>query len=329
MRSAVDVTKTHVAAEFNVGSPLISCRYHPTGQYIFAGAQDYRVWRVDTKGNKTPFVADAWVRGIAFTEQGRVLLTGGYDGRLSWWDALGDGKQPLRSVDAHQGWIRAVAVSADGKLAATAGNDLVVRLWSVNDGKLVRELSGHQSHVYNVAFHPHQARLVSGDLKAELFDWDVTTGVRQRHWQIKALYKYDGGFRADIGGTRTMRFDAEGKRLAVGGITNVTNAFAGVGNPLVVVVDWTSGKQQEYHSKSKPRGVAWGVAFLADGTIVACSGGGSGGLLLFWQPGKKDAFHETKLPNTARDLDLAPDGQHVVTAHYDGRLRVSKLGPKS
>lgn len=325
----MDVTKTHVAAEWNVGSPLLSCRYHPSGQYVFAGAQDYNVWRVDARGNKTPFAADAWVRGIAFADAGRLLLTGGYDGRLLWWNAGGDGKQPLRSVDAHRGWIRAVAVSPDGLLAATAGNDLTVRLWSVPNGKLVRELSGHTSHVYNVAFHPREARLVSGDLKAELFDWDLATGERKRQWRLKPLYKYDGGFRADIGGTRAMRFDGDGKRLAVGGITNVTNAFAGVGNPLVVVVDWNSGKQQEYHSKSKPRGVAWGVAFLSDGTLVACSGGGSGGYLLFWQPDKKEAMHETKLPNTARDLDLAPDGEHLVTAHYDGRLRVSKLGSKT
>ena len=37
---------------------------------------------------------------------------------------------------------------------ATGGNDNMVRLWNLADGKLVRELPGHERHVYSVSFHP-------------------------------------------------------------------------------------------------------------------------------------------------------------------------------
>ena len=60
----------------------------------------------------------------------------------------------MRKIDAHAGWIRAVAVSPDGKLIASVGNDRLVKLWSLADGSPVRELRGHESQVYNVAFHP-------------------------------------------------------------------------------------------------------------------------------------------------------------------------------
>ena len=43
-------------------------------------------------------------------------------------------------------------------------------------------------------------------------------------------------------------------------------------------------------------------------------------------------FHDTggaEVLRTARDLDLAPDGLHVVTGHYDRRVRVSKLAAKA
>ena len=81
-----------------------------------------------------------------------------------------------------------------------------------------------------------------------------------------------------------MTFDKDGKWLACSGITNVSNAFAGVGNPSVVVFDWKEGKQKiEHLSKGKLRGVAWGVAIHSDGTRIAATGG-SGGYLLFWKP---------------------------------------------
>ncbi len=54
-----------------------------------------------------------------------------------------------------------------------------------------------------------------------------------------------------------------------------------------------------------------------------------GGFLLFWKPDQKEEFHQLKLKNSARDLDLSPDGLHVVTGHYDRRVRVSKLAEKA
>ena len=139
----------------------------PTGRFAFAGSQDYSVWRFDVEsGAKTQLAdADAWVRGIAFDRDGTTLVTGGYDGRLIWWPVGGEKPKPIRTIDAHQGWIRAIAVSPDGTLLASGGNDLVVRLWNMLDGKLIREMAGHESHIYNVQFHPDGSQLATGDLK--------------------------------------------------------------------------------------------------------------------------------------------------------------------
>jgi len=328
----MDVTKTHVVHDFDHGSPLISCRFDPTGRFVFAGAQDYRVcrWEIAT-GTKTELTAvNAWVRGLAFDSTASTVITAGFDGRLMSWPVEGEPVDPVRTIEAHHGWARAVAVSPDDTLLASVGNDLKVRLWSMQDGSLVREMSGHESHVYNVAFHPSGERLVTGDLKCNLIDWNVADGKQLRSWQAESLIKYDSGFRADIGGFRGLAFNPEGNRLAGSGITNVTNAFAGVGNPRVVVFDWDKGEVLIEHTpKGKLEGVGWGVAFHPDGLTVAASGGRSGGHILFWRPAEAEAFHQFKLPNTARDLDLSADNLHVATAHYDGHLRISRLDEKS
>jgi WD40 repeat protein len=329
----IDVTKTHVAAEVKHKSPIIACRFDPGGKSVFFGAEDHMVWRWNwTEGDAlVPFRGhNSWVRAIACTPDSQTLITGGYDGQLVWWPALDPKPQPSREVAAHDGWIRALAVSPDGKWVGSVGNDHSVRVWNVADGQLVMELIGHDCHVYNLSFHPHDAALVSGDLKANLIHWDISTGKEVRRWQAKSLYTYDKGFRADIGGFRGLLFSPCGKRLAGSGMVNVTNAFAGVGEPAVVEFDWESEKELVQHeSKAKLKGVAWGVAVHPDEFTIGVSGGGAGGYLLFWKPIEKEEFHQFKLPNTARDLDMSNDGIHLATAHYDRRVRICRMTAKT
>ena len=326
-----DVTKTHVVHEFKHASPLISCRFHPVDEAVFFGAEDNAVWRWNWTADPEKVVGfaahDSWIRAIDFAQDGELLLTGGYDGRLIWWPARDAQPKPLRAVDAHRGWLRALDVSPDGQLVASVGNDHLVRLWSIADGELVRELQGHDCHVYHAAFHPSADALVSGDLKGQLIHWETSTGKEVRRFKAEPLYKYDGGFRADIGGFRGLTFDHDGKFLAGSGITKVTNAFAGVGNPCVVVFDWESAETQIVHeSKAKHKGVAWNVRFLREGGLrVAVAGGSSGGYLLFWKPDGKEEFHQLKLPNTGRDMDVSEDELRIATAHYDRKIRISLM----
>ena len=325
----VDPTKTEVVKTLAHTSPLISCRFDPTGKFIFAGAEDRSVLRWDlATGVKTEFtVHESWVRSIGFNTSGETLLTGGYDGRLIWWPAAAAEKPvPLRTVEAHRGWIRALSVSPDGTLVATCGNDLLVKVWNLADGVLVKEFAGHETQIYNVAFHPGGKELVSGDLKSNVIHWELETGKQLRKFTLAALHKYDTQFLADIGGPHSMAFSRDGKLLACGGITNVSNAFAGVGNPAVVLVDWAAGKDQVTHlSKANVQGVAWGVVLHPDGFTIGATGGPGGGLLFFWKFDQKDEFHTLNLKNTARDLALHPDGLQLATAHHDKNRRLSKM----
>lgn len=327
---AVEATKTHPIHEFAHDSPLIGCRFDPAGGHVFAGAQDFKVWRWRlADGTKTGLNTQSWARALAFVDGGRVLVTGGYDGRLMWWPAADTKLTPIRTVEAHAGWIHAVAASPDGSLIASVGNDQIVRLWNAATGKPVREMPGHDSAIYNVAFHPGGKRLATGDLMANVIDWEVSTGRMMRTWKAESLVKYDTTFLAFIGGFRGMTFNREGTRLAGSGITNVSNAFAGIGNPSAIVFDWETGKPVVEHlSRKNVRGVAWGVVLHPDGTTITAVGG-NGGYLHFWKAGEKHEFHELKLGSDARDLDLCSDGLRLATAHFDGKVRVHRMTAKA
>jgi WD40 repeat protein len=327
-----DPKLTHMAKEWKYDRALTACRFDPTGKYVFSGAQDNTVQRWQLMDGKLTKLAahDSWVRAMAFSPDGKALYTGGYDGRLIAWPATAEQPEPSRVVEAHDGWIRAVAVSPTGERIATCGNDLHVRLWNAADGKLVYEWPGHESHVYNVAFHPSGEQLVSCDLKGNFKHWDAASGKLAREFAVDSLTGYDKTFWAHIGGARSMAFSSDGNLLAAGGITKVTNAFAGVGHAAVVVIDWQAGKLKIQHEAKAPvNGVAWGAVWHPDGYWIGQSGGGGGGLLYFWKPDSAQEFHLLKLTDAGHDLALHPDGLQLAVPHADGNLRIYRMTAKA
>jgi WD40 repeat protein len=325
----VNAVRTRLAQELRQPSPLFSCRIDPTGRFVFAGAQDSAIHRWElTTGRRVALTGHrSWVRALAFLAGPRQLLSGGYDGKLLWWQADAETPTPLRTREAHRGWVRAVAVSPDGRTVATGGNDNLVKLWSAADGAPVRELRGHASHVYNVAFHPDGRHLVSGDLHGRVKQWDAATGAEVRALDAAVLHRYDPTFRADIGGVRSIAFSRDGSLLACAGITDVTNAFAGIGRPVIVLFDWATGARRHLlRPAANFQGTAWGVGFHPSG-FIAGVGGGNGGALWFWRPTAAASFHSLALPNNARDLDLHPDGRRLAIAFFDGAVRMYDMAP--
>jgi WD40 repeat protein len=326
----IDPAQTHLVREYKHTSPLVGCRIDPSGRFAFAGAQDNAVVRWELATGKKAVLAGhkSWVRALAFAAKERLLFSGDWTGRIKVWPIDADAPAARQTVAAHKGWLRALAVSPDGRTLASCGNDHLVRLWSVPDLKPLRTLEGHECHVYNVGFHPGRRALVSGDLKGIVKVWDLAKGAVVRELDAKLLHKYDAGFMADIGGVRSMAFSRDGTLLACGGITNVSNAFAGVGNPLVVLFDWKTGKHKQLlRPKVGFQGTAWGVACHPAGFVLGVGAGG-GGALWAWKPEQPLAFYTLGLPAHARDLDLHADGRQFAVAFFDGAVRVFDLGPK-
>ncbi len=321
-------TATKLIDEFKHSRPLTSCCWDPLGRFVFFGAEDNSVHRYAVSSRTTISLKshDSWIRAMAVSADGQWLATGGYDGRLCWWPAATEEPQPVYQLpDAHQGWIRALDISADGKSIATCGNDRLVKVWNAENGSLMHQFQGHASHVYNVRFVPDQRQVVSCDLKGVVKAWNLADETQHREVvTVEALAKYDPTFRADIGGARCMAFDPHGKHLAIGGVTNVTNAFAGVGELAIGLLDWEQAKvAMLLVGKEKIRGTAWGVAFHTVGkTWIGLAGGGGGGWLYYWNGNAAEEDFRFKLKSEGRGMSLAHDQTRVAVAHADSHLRI-------
>ena len=311
--------------------PMWSCRFDDSGNYLFAGAHDNFVHRWDfLADSRTPMEGHrSWVRRFDFHPDGKTLITGAYEGRLIWWNLLSQTPTPQRTIDAHQGYVRAITISPDGQYVVTGGNDNLVKVWSTMDGTLIQELSGHARHVYNVAFHPDGEHIVSGDLMGVLKQWQVGTWSHVRDLDAGVLVGWDKKFQADCGGIRGMDFSPDGKSLAVAGISEVTNAFAGTGKPTVVVFDWETGQRLHVLTpKTNSSGACWGMRWHRSGEFIVGAGGGSTGSLWFWKPNEENSFFDFKTPSVPFDVAFHPDGLRLAVALYDQTVRIYDLGPK-
>jgi len=325
-----DPKQAHVTTQWKYDSPLIACRFDPQARYVFASAQDNSVQRWDlAEGHRVAFRAhDSWVRTIAFSPDGEQVITGGCDGRLIWWPTAAENPEPVRTVDAHQGWIRTASTSPDATLLATGGNDQLVKVWNVADGTLAAEMSGHEKDVFSVLFHDDGKRLLSGDLAGQVHQWEIESGKRERTFDAKQLYTYNGGQRVDFGGVRTLAMSRDGRYLACGGLHKAPNPLGAVHEPLVLLYEWDSQKLVQSLVAEGLKGVICGAVFHAEEFLCAASGGSSGGFLLFWKADQPKDFHRLKLPNLVRDLDMHPDAVQLATTHYDRHLRISRMTAK-
>jgi WD40 repeat protein len=117
---------------------------------------------------------------VAFTRDGRTLVSGGRDDVINVWDvATGGLKKTLtqhRETGADKGDIYSIAFSHDGKLMASGSMDTSIILWDAETFEPVRTLRGHTAAVRDVAFSPDDATLASGAEDKTFRLWDVATG---------------------------------------------------------------------------------------------------------------------------------------------------------
>ncbi len=71
-------------------------------------------------------------------ESGELVVSGGSDGRLRWWEV--PSLECVRVRQAHQGTVHALRISPDGNMLATCGDDGAITIWNLHSGQYLRTL---------------------------------------------------------------------------------------------------------------------------------------------------------------------------------------------
>lgn len=129
-----------------------------------AGETEVQLWDV-AAGKPTTKLTDKmdWSTAVAFSADGKQLLSGDYAGVIRLWD-VGSGKKlsnlPAPPMPAPKPPlpdpvpVTALAFAPDGKSAVLGNADGAVQLFNLGDGKIVRTFAGHAGPITGIVFHP-------------------------------------------------------------------------------------------------------------------------------------------------------------------------------
>lgn len=138
------------------------------GAIVFIGSDD-----MQRKG--TPLMSHrAPPDKLAFSRDGRILLSGSADGMVRMWDvarseAIGNPLAP------HNKYVESLAVSGDGVVASgdTGGT---IRLWDLATGQLKQTVREHRYDVRAMSFSGDNNVLASGGVDGTVRIWDAASG---------------------------------------------------------------------------------------------------------------------------------------------------------
>ena len=112
-----------------------------------------------------------WVTAIAFSPDGKYLVSGDRSGNAYVWDT---NVRALWALTGHKGPI--TAISCAGSVAATASEDGTVKLWNLKEGSQIKSWTAHNGGVSSVEFTRDGKLVTCGrDKLAKL--WDQNGGT--------------------------------------------------------------------------------------------------------------------------------------------------------
>jgi WD40 repeat protein len=143
----------------------------------------------------------AGITDLAFTPDGKFLLSSGEDSKIILWDMISS--RQMNIFSGHIKTVNSLDVHPTKKLIVSASDDKTVKIWEYPSGKLVKDFNFFEFPVKSVRFSPDGKQLACGSDSVYLVN--IETG------EFRKIGKFARK------GYNALDYSSDGKFLAFGG----------------------------------------------------------------------------------------------------------------
>lgn len=185
-----------------------SSAFIPNSTLVLTAGDDGNLWLFDVLQVNPPrkvTAVDFSISRLAVSADGGVIAIAGFSRNLILLQTK-SGKV-LHTIDTQTDDVRAIDFSSSGKVVAAGGRDGCVRLWSVDTGRQVGELTAHRRRIRDLRFVADDSMLVSISEDRTMF--------------VANLNDAEAGYRIALGAMIPFALaDCGNSEVAVGGTDN-------------------------------------------------------------------------------------------------------------
>lgn len=278
------------------GGSVYSVAYSPINPSLIASAggdHTVKLWDLDEDVVTTLGSHTERVNSIAFSPDGKYLVSGSDDYTMKLWDV--PAKRHLSTLshitDRYRAQIKAVTFSPDGQKIVSAG--LHVKIWDIHTLREIMTIR-HQDWIFAVAFSSDGKYLAYGDTGGQI-------SVRNIQTQQDVTQ-----FRGDADSITALKFSPDDQFLASGGFNGSVKLWKLPNWSLVGTLPTA--------------GTVTALSFSPDSSILAST---DYEVVNLWTTRTGEQL-TTLLGHKGWvfSADFSPDGEHLTSGGSDGTLRL-------
>lgn len=290
--SAACVMKAFGAQPFRTDGDVFALAFAENG--ILWSLEDQgvlRQWNVGAQ-QETRFAALDDPSSLWAFSPAAGLVAAGSDELQVWDAALGEGVAGWVTPS----WVGALAFSPDGKILATGHDDGIVRIWSPDSQKFLREFRAHGKPVSALAFDASGKKLATSGEDKAIHLWDLRTD------------KPIGSLLGHTDRISALAWHPDGKRfLSAGWDTTARVWDLKTCEPIILLNAHT--------------GQVFTFAMSPDGALLACAD--SGNAIQIWDLAKYKILHTLRgHASEVRTMAWAADSQRLAAGGADRIIHI-------
>lgn len=269
------------------------------------------IWNITTGGEILQVPITVASDAVAFTPDGKSLVTASRDARIRVWQPAGEAlyrllaqrSEPIapgdtaapgeltvvhwleRILAGHGDRVRNIAISPDGSRIASAGGDQTARIWDTETGENLLTLTGHKSYVEAIKFSPDGRHVATASRDRTIKFWNI-----EGHTNI----------------VTSIAFGPDGKTLATGSSDRTARLW-----------DLSSGVPRLRHTLTGHTDQIYRLAFNPKGTLLATAGFDNS-VKLWDAPSGKEIITLKKHQDQLRGVAFSADGKRLASVGADG-----------